>query len=141
MITHTALSVHGIESVTLRRNQAQEKTTRWLDIEIVGSRPNAGIHISVFDDTGTKDVTVVDLTKEDLPHVWKQGERVRLIGPVQYGQDYGFHEADFGIGKVFTVAGFINADRLILSADGYGDKNSYGNGCLFVDVKDCHVES
>ena len=64
--------------------------------------------------------------------IWKNC-RIKIIGSIKYGQDFGFHSGTFE-NTVFTVTGFING-RIELTAPGYGLLNppdQYGNGKIYV---------
>jgi hypothetical protein len=71
---------------------------------------------------------------------FKVGDFVRVRRGASYLQDFGLIRADDKLTKVkFIVEQVINDNRIFLRAEGYGDKNNYGNGVIFIDKKDLYL--
>ncbi len=62
------------------------------------------------------------------------GMKVKVKGIVHYGQDMNFFEGDFPPNVIFTIKGIFN-DVIKLTASGYGNKDDYGNGAIYLYKK------
>lgn len=63
------------------------------------------------------------------------GDRFSIKGRISYGQDFGFHTGSFNPELQFTVREKIGTSVLKLVAPGFGLKDNYGNGAIYVHIK------
>ena len=75
------------------------------------------------------DILTNQKPEQDLDY-FEEGDRVEIQGLSHYGQDHSFWEGSFP-DVVFTVKG-RTGECLNLIAPGYGDREKYGNGAIFV---------
>ena len=62
----------------------------------------------------------------------KKGDKVKIVGVIRFGQDMNFWEGEFPDNMVFTVKQILDDNLHELTAPGYGEKDNYGNGAIFV---------
>lgn len=81
----------------------------------------------------------INILKNQINKTMKETFKLKSIrfkggNQIPYSQDFGFNKGcPHGIE---FKAQYLNKKRIILTAPGYGSKGAYGNGCIYVSVKD-----
>lgn len=64
----------------------------------------------------------------------KKGTKVTFNGKIVYYQDFSLWGYDFG-DKIFTFVEEMHNGLMIFESDGYGIKENYGNGKIYINKK------